>query len=433
MKTTIIALVRGNAPLSRSIALAVSAALACSMLFALAGCSPRDSGRIEIVFAAGNDPSGATEALIAEYNAAHPEVTVKFQAMPANTDTQHDAYVTYLSAREQSIDLYSLDVIWTAEFAKAGWVAPLPEGYIETADFLDGPIESATYDGRLYAIPWFTDAGVLYYRKDLLEAAGLDVPRTWDEFRAACRAIAEPRGMDGFVWQGARYEGLVCDFLEFLWSRGGTLDERTVRARPEEAKRGIVLALELMLGFLEDGITPDGVLTYKEEDSRRLFTEGQALFLRNWPYAWSMAEGAESKVRGLVGIAPLPSDVGVTGYSTIGGWNIALSSFSRHPKEALDFLRFITGEKSMKERAIEGGYLPTLRSTYSDPDVLAANPHFGSFFDVFQHTRNRPRSPRYPRMSDAIQEHVHSVLTRSARPEEAADAIVTELARIWSE
>jgi multiple sugar transport system substrate-binding protein len=400
---------------------------------AIAGCGSSESGDIEIVFAAGNDPSGATEALVAEYNEAHPGVTVEFQAMPANTDTQHDSYVTYLSARSTDIDLYSLDVIWTAEFARAGWIVELPEGLFDTDEFLDGPVESVTWKGGVYAVPWFTDAGVLYYRSDLLEDAGIDVPQTWAEFRAACEAVAGPKGLEGFVWQGARYEGLVCDFLEFLWGVGGTLDEQTVLERPAEAERGVAAALELMTSFIEDGITPEGVLTYKEEDSRRLFTEGQALFLRNWPYVWSMVEGEESKIKGAGGIAPLPHAEGQTGYSTIGGWNVALSSYSEHPEEALDFLLFITGERSLKLRAIEGGYLPTRRATYSDPDVLAANPHFASFFEVFQNTRTRPRSPHYPRMSDAIQENVHRVLTGELDAGTAAGEIVSQLAEIMAD
>jgi multiple sugar transport system substrate-binding protein len=408
-------------------------ALSCIVALLVVGCSSPESGDIKIVFAAGNDPSGATEALVDEYNAAHPGVMVKFQAMPANTDTQHDAYVTYLSARESSIDLYSLDVIWTAEFARAGWIVTLPEDYIRPDEFLDGPLESVTYEGTFYAVPWFTDAGVLYYRKDLLEEAGVPVPETWADFRRACTEIAGPRGMDGFVWQGARYEGLVCDFLEFLWSVGGTLDETTVLENPKAAERGVVEALGLMISFTESGISPAGVLTYKEEDSRRLFTEGQSLFLRNWPYVWSMAEGEGSKIRGLAGIAPLPHAERQTSYSTIGGWNIALSTYSKHPDEALDFLRFITGERSMKKRAIEGGYLPTLRSTYEDADVLAANPHFASFSEVFQNTRNRPRSPHYPRMSDIIQENVHRALTYEIEPGVAAANMVSKLAEIMAQ
>jgi multiple sugar transport system substrate-binding protein len=412
---------------------ATTICLACLLTTALAGCSSSEGGDIEIIFAAGSDPSGATGALIEEYNAAHPGVTVKFQAMPANTDTQHDAYVTYLSARESNIDLYSLDVIWTAEFATAGWIRPLPDSFIDPDDFLGGPIESVTYEGRLYAVPWFTDAGVLYYRKDLLESAGVDVPETWDEFRLACETVAGPAGIEGFVWQGARYEGLVCDFLEFLWGTGGSLDAEALTARPEATQSAVVAALELMLSFLDDGISPAGVLTYKEEDSRRLFTEGQALFLRNWPYAWSMAEGEESKIRGAAGIAPLPHAEGETSYSTIGGWNVALSSYSEHPEESLDFLRFIAGERSLKERAIKGGYLPTLRVVYADAEVLGANPHFASFFEVFQNTRIRPRSPHYPRMSDIIQENVHRVLTGEVEPETAAAAMVRNLAEIMAE
>jgi multiple sugar transport system substrate-binding protein len=412
--------------------IATAIMLLCTAVW-LAGCSSPETGEVELVFAAGNDPSGATETLVAEYNEAHPGVTVKFQAMPANTDTQHDSYVTYLSARSSDIDLYSLDVIWTAEFARAGWIVELPGAMVPEDEFLKGPVESVTYEGGIYAVPWFTDAGVLYYRRDLLEEAGVNVPETWDEFRAACEDVASPAGLEGFVWQGARYEGLVCDFLEFLWGVGGTLDEETILQRPDEAERGIVAALNLMSGFIEDGITPDGVLTYKEEDSRRLFTEGQALFLRNWPYVWSMVEGEESKIKGAGGVAPLPHAAGQTSYSTIGGWNVALSAYSEHPDEALEFLSFITGERSLELRAIEGGYLPTRRATYADEDVLAANPYFASFFEVFQNTRNRPRSPHYPRMSDVIQENVHRVLTGELEATTAAGEIVSQLAEIMAE
>jgi ABC-type glycerol-3-phosphate transport system substrate-binding protein len=223
-----------------------AAALFIALGVILGGCASDDGGDVELVFAAGNDPSGATEALVAEYNAAHPGVTVLFQPMPANTDTQHDAYVTYLSARESNIDLYSLDVIWTAEFAKAGWITELPEGFLDESEFLEGPLGSVTYQGTLRAVPWFTDAGVLYYRSDLLEEAGLPVPETWDEFLHACETVAAPRDMDGFVWQGARYEGLVCDFLEFLWGMGGSLDLQALVSDPSGAGDRIAATLTMM-------------------------------------------------------------------------------------------------------------------------------------------------------------------------------------------
>ncbi len=397
----------------------------------LGGCSGGEqNGEIELVFAAGNDPSGATESLIDEYNQAHPGITVRFQAMPASTDTQHDAYVTYLSAHESNIDLYSLDVIWTAEFAKAGWITRLPDGYLNEDEFLAGPLKSVSYQGSLYAVPWFTDAGVLYYRSDLLDEAGVSVPETWEDFVRVCKNVATPLGMDGYVWQGARYEGLVCDFLEFLWGTGGTLNPEALASDPADAERSVARALRLMRSLIEDGVTPESVLTYKEEDSRRVFTEGQALFLRNWPYAWSMAEGPESKVKGVVGIATLPHAEGKTSYSTIGGWNVAVSSYTKHPTEALEFMKFITGEKSLKERAIAGAYLPTRKSTYHDPDVLAADPHFARFFEVFKNTRNRPRSPEYPRASDVIQEQTHGALAGEIDIDAAASAIVNELSKI---
>ncbi len=396
----------------------------------LSGCS-QDDGLTRIVFAAGQDPSGATAALIEEYNAAHPDVEVTFQVMPANTDTQHDAYTTYLSARETSIDVYSLDVIWTAEFARANWIVPLPDGLIDPDAFLSGPMESVTWEGTRYAVPWFTDAGLLYYRIDLLADAGLDVPVTWDEFTAACAAATPDEGM-GFVWQGARYEGLICNFLEFLWGRGGSLDRDHLVSSPDRAASEIAGTIDFMRSLTETGVSPASVLTYKEEDSRRIYTEGQALFLRNWPYVWSFAEGEESKVAGTVGIAPLPHAAGETSYSTIGGWNIALSAYSEHPDEALEFISFITGTHSLKKRAIEGGYLPTRIATYADEDVLTANPYYASFFEVFKNTKSRPRSPHYPQLSDVVQDKVHRALSGEIDSETAARDIVSELTELYA-
>lgn len=408
--------------------------VAALLVVAMCGCASEEGGVTRVVFAAGNDPSGATATLVEEFNAAHPGIEVTFQVMPANTDTQHDAYVTYLSASDPGIDLYSMDVIWTAEFARAGWIQEIPDGLLNEDDFLDGPLASATYEERLYAAPWFTDAGVLYYRSDLLENAGLEVPETWPEFREACRTLAGRAGMDGFLWQGARYEGLVCNFLEALWGQGGTLDPEDLAERPGDVRAGVKRTLDHMAALIEDdAISPRSVLTYKEEDGRRLFTEGRAVFLRNWPYAWSFAQGEESKVRGSVGIAKLPHAPGATSYSTIGGWNIGLSSFSRHPDEALEFLKFITGERAMKLRAIEGGYLPTLRATYRDEDVLEANPHYADFFSVFKDARNRPKSAHYPRVSDIIQENVHGALSGEIDHDDAAAAIVDGLVSILVE
>lgn len=398
----------------------------------LVGCSTEDDGVTRMVFAAGQDPSGATATLIEEYNASHSDVEVTFQVMPANTDTQHDAYVTYLSAQESSIDLYSLDVIWTAEFARAGWIRPIPDGLIDEQEFLSGPLESVMYEGTIYAVPWFTDAGLLYYRRDLLEEAGLPVPETWSEFTGACTSVAGPAGIEGFIWQGAKYEGLVCNFLEILWGRGGDISAQTLRDSPERAVRDVESTIDFIDELIKAGISPASVLTYKEEESRRLFTEGQVLFLRNWPYVWSIAEDEESSVKGAIGVAPLPHLEGETGYSTIGGWNIAVSAYSQHPEEAFEFLAFITGERSLNLRAIEGGYLPTRKSSYGDPDVLAANPHYSGFFDVFQNTRNRPRTPHYPIASDIIQENVHRALTGEFDSHAAAESIVTEMAAILS-
>ncbi len=365
----------------------------------------------------------AEQRLLKEFE-ANTGIAVEQRILPAASDLQHQQYATWLRGRDRSVDVYLIDLIWVAEFAAAGWIAPLdgrlPPG--ARGDFLAAPLASAGYRGKLYAVPRFTEAGLLYYRKDLVPAP----PRTWDELARLARATHGPR-LAGYVFQGKQYEGLVVNFLELLWSAGGEVFGPDGRVTVND--RAGVAALTFLVDLLSTGTAPQGTLTYMERESLQEFLEGRALFHRNWSYAWSLVHREGSKVGGKVGVAPLPSwDGRRPGVPALGGWHLAISAYSEHPEAAWRLIRFLTDPHAQKVKAIAEGRIPTRKALYADPEVLRANPHFAQLARTLAHARHRPATPFYPRLSAALQTYLSRALVRSLSPQEALDAAAREAA-----
>lgn len=245
------------------------------LLVSLTTCTKKTEEKITITWAVGKDATGAQRDLIKQFQKKYPDIEIKLMEMPESATIQHDSYVTYLSAGDSSIDVYSIDIIWPSEFASAGWVLPLDSYFTKDKqkEFLSGPIKGCTFKGKIYAVPWFTDAGILYYRKDILKKENLKPPETWQELISQAKKIQDKYKIYGFVFQSRQYEGLVCNFLEYVWSNGGKLtDGRAVEA------------LKLIVDIIhKHKIVPEGITTYKEEESRQIFTSGNACFHRNWP------------------------------------------------------------------------------------------------------------------------------------------------------
>ncbi|MCA9773109.1 MAG: ABC transporter substrate-binding protein [Myxococcales bacterium] len=404
------------------------------------GCSPGSerppdagAGPVEIVFKHGKvvgDPE-PVERLLRRFEATHPGVRVREETLPAATDDQHQFYALALEGRSADFDVLAMDVIWVPEFARAGWILPVDD--LLPADaraaFFPGPIEAVIFEGHAYAVPWYIDAGVLYYRKDLLDAAGLPPPGTWPELVEIARAIvAKHPGMRGFVWQGKQYEGLVCNAMEFLWSAGGAvIDEgRVVLASARNS---------VALGFMHDligprGVSPAFVTSMTEEPARRIFGDGRAVFLRNWPYAWTLFERADSPVRGKVGIARLPRFEGGRSASTLGGWQLGVNRFSRHPAEAKALVAFLTSADAEKTLALGLGYNPPRRALYDDPDLLAAQPALARLRDVFETARPRPVTPYYAMASQILQPEFSAALTGIKSPEAALASASKQIAHL---
>ncbi len=347
----------------------------------------------------------------------NPGIRVQDETLPASTDEQHQFYAINLDSHSADFDVLSLDVIWVPEFARAGWLSDMT-GVLAAGEeqaFFPGPIEAVTYKGRLYAVPWYIDVGLLYYRSDLLKKYNRYVPKTWQELVQTAQAItAEERDLYGFIWQGKQYEGLVCNVLEFIWSNEGAVFEHG--SLNIDSPRNIEA-----LGFMRDliaryGVTPPLVTTSIEETTRHLFGDGRALFLRNWPYAWNIFEREGSAVKGKVGIAALPSVPGNPSASALGGWQLGVNRYSHHQKEAETLVRYLISPAAQKTLALTIGYEPTLKALYKDPVLMREQPFVTSLYRIFMTTRPRPVTPYYPMITQVLQPEFSAVITGIKTP-----------------
>ena len=356
---------------------------------------------------------------------------------PNSSSDRFSLYVQLLASRSPDIDVLQIDVVWSGMLATH--LADLgPSLTSHVKGMFPALVRNNSVDGRLVAIPWYIDAGVLFYRRDLLEKYGFSPPETWEQMTRAATEIqrreraAWRRGMWGYVFQGKAYEGLTCNALEWVAShRGGVfIDEnRRITANNPRARAALQLAANWV-----GTIAPRGVLNYDEEASRGVFQTGNAVFMRNWPYAWALAQGEGSPVRGQVGVVALPKG-GQSGQhaGALGGWQLAVSRYSRHREEAIDLVRYLTSAEVQKVRAVRGSYNPTIIALYKDRDILKANPFFGTLFPSFMDAVPRPArqaGARYNQVSDAIWRTAHDVLSGNSRATPALVELEETLDRI---
>ncbi|GLS86738.1 sugar ABC transporter substrate-binding protein [Cypionkella aquatica] len=344
--------------------------------------------------------------------------TVTIVPMPASTSDQFGQYRLWLAAGATDIDLYQTDVIWAPQLADH--FVDMSEAAKDLAPtHFPSIIESQTVAGKLVALPIFTDAPALYYRKDLLEKYGVAVPKTWDELTAAATTIQEGERAAGkgdfwgYVWQGNAYEGLTCDALEWVKSFGGgqiVEADGTISINNEKA----VKALETAAGWVGT-ISPEGVLAYGEEESRGVWQTGNAAFMRNWPYAYTLGNGDDSAVKGLFDVTTLPvGAAGDTSAATLGGWNVAVSKYSKHQDVAISLALYLAGPEAQKARAISESALPTIVALYDDADIAAAQPIIPQWKEVFLNAVPRPSAPtlgKYNEVSSKFWSAVHETLS----------------------
>ncbi|WP_461030059.1 ABC transporter substrate-binding protein, partial [Streptomyces sparsus] len=386
------------------------------------------TGRGPMTLATAGDLTDYLGPLLDGWNREHPRERVTLVELPDSADETRAQMITELRSGGDRYDVLNIDVAWTSEFAAAGWIAPLERGRFPLESFLPPVVDTATFGGRLYAVPYVTNAGLLYYRSDVLSREGVAPPRTWEELARQAREIAPEYGLDGYAGQFLPYEGLTVNATESVHSAGGSFlrDEGArVTVDSAAARRG--------LAFLADGVRegwiPREALTYKEEESRQAFQEGRLLFLRNWPYVYSVANEAGSEVAGRFDTVPLPGPDG-PGTSVLGGSNLAVSSGSRHPRSAADLIRYLTGEPVQRQVLTEGGLPPVRAALYADQDLIRRYPYLPTLRQSVLAAEPRAKSPRYDQVSLAVQAVVQDALALRQTPREAVARLGRELEAI---
>ncbi|MGQ4385740.1 ABC transporter substrate-binding protein [Streptomyces sp. SAS_270] len=389
----------------------------------------RAGGRGPLTLATAGDLTNYLGPLLDDWNRTHPGEKVTLVELPDSADETHAQMTTDLRGGDRGrFDVLNIDVAWTSEFAAAGWISPLERARFPLDSFLQPVVDTARYEGRLYAVPYVTNAGLLLYRKDILVKEGVAPPRTWAELEHEARTLAPKYGLDGYAGQFLPYEGLTVNAAEAVYSAGGTIlgDEgERVTVNSAAAREGI--------GFLargvRDGWIPKKALTYKEEESKQAFQDGHLLFLRNWPYAYVGASAKGSAVAGKVGAVPLPGPDG-PGTSVLGGSNLAVNSHARHPDSARRLIAYLTSAPVQRQVLTKGALPPVRAALYEDPELIRKFPYLPTLRESVLAAAPRPKSPHYDQVSLAVQAVVHDALTGYETPESAVRRLARELAAI---
>jgi multiple sugar transport system substrate-binding protein len=416
------------------------AGLAGAALLGAAGCGGGgQEGGNELIFSWSKDVTGTLPTMIEQFNKQNEgQIKVTHRVMPSNTGQYFDQLRTEFQAGGGDIDVIGGDVIWPAQFAASGYLLDLSDRFTDTDAFLPAPIQSNTYDGKVWGVPWYTDAGLLYYRRDLLEQAGFSgPPATWEELQEmALKAKQDAGTQAGFVFQGAEYEGGVCNGLEYIRSHGGdVLDpddpSKVIIGSPEAAS-----GLETWRSMIEDGVSPQAVLQYEEDPSYGAFIRGESVFVRHWPYVYAIiSDPTQSNIKpDQVDVAPMPVSGGNPSSSTLGGWNFFINATSDKQDEAWEFIKFMTSPEQQKVNALKGTRNPTRLSLYEDQEILEKVPvaRLGKEA-IIENAEPRPVSPVYSDMSLEMAEQFNASLGGDVSPEQAVNTLQSQLQQIAEE
>ena len=410
--------------------------LAFAAASALLG-SPAFAAEISIVAGSTGRDLEVLQTQLKEFEAKTGH-TVKVVSMPSSTTDQFGQYKLWLAAENSDIDVYRTDVIWAPQLANQ--FLDLTEATKDVVkDHFPAIIESQTVNGKLVALPVFTDAPALYYRKDLLDKYGAKVPTTWAEMQDTAKMIMDKereagnKEIWGFVFQGNAYEGLTCDALEWVKSNGGgqiVEPDGTISINNPKAAE----ALNIAKGWIGT-ISPPGVLSYQEEEARGVWQTGNAVFMRNWPYAYSLGNGGDSAVKGKFDVTTLPVGPQGTGSAaTLGGWNLAVSKYSKNPDAAIELVKFLASAESQKKyEALELSHLPTIVALYDDAEIAAAQPIIPRWKNIFLNAVPRPSAPTQKKYNEVAKEFwtaVHNTLSGSGTAEANLAQLENRLKRL---
>ena len=405
--------------------------LAATAILAIAGCGSDDdddgggeaqkatqakaSG--DVTWCIGKDTSGAFGTVIDAFNKANPDANVKILELPEDAGEQRRLQIQRLQAESAECDVLGTDVIWTAEYAAQNWLLDVSDFISQNGDkFIKSTVDTTEYEGKNFAVPFNSNAGFIYYRTDEVDQA----PETWEDL------YKQAQQGNGVVYQGFRYEGLTVNFLELVYSAGGSVlseDGKEATADSPEVKD----ALQFMADGIKNGAAAKANTTYKEEESRRAFESGNATFMRNWPYAYAL--GKDSKIADNFDISTFPGYKGNEGAGVLGGYNLAVSAYSKNPEGSLAFIEFATEPEQQKLMATEASLPPTVTETYDDPAVKKAMPFAEDLRTAIEQAQPRPVSPVYPQISEAIYNNVYAALQGEMSADEAASKMNDEITK----
>lgn len=389
-------------------------------------------GRGPITFATIKDGTGTVPKLVEKWNAEHPDEKVTIVELPEGADGQRQKLVQQAQTASGSHDVITIDIPWNAEFAARRWITELPEDSFDVDGFFPSALEGSRYRGKLYSIPHFTGSAMLYYREDLLKKVDAEPPATWAEMWDVCEkvlALPEAKGMSCYTGQHDKYEGLTVNFLEAVASAGGQVFDESGKPAVDtpEAAEGLRFLVD---GFAE-GHIPSDAITYKEEEGRRAFQQGDLVFHRNWAYIYALAgaDDGSSEVAGKFGVTVIPGQ-DVEGVSALGGNNLAVSAFSTKQATARDFIAYLTSLDVQLEHAEGSAYPMTRTEVYSDPDLKKRYLYLTVLKEGIERAQPRPSIVRYGDASAVIQNHVYAALKGEKTVDDALAAMQKELTQL---
>lgn len=356
------------------------------------------------------------ELIVKDFEKENPGIHLEIIEAPNATDLAENLYTAAFILGDSPYDLVYMDVIWTGKFAAAGWLLDLSDRMSEDElkAFMDKDVEAGRYKGKLYRIPLRSDAGMLYYRTDLLAQIGVNPPETFEDLVKTSQQLQEKKATRwGYVWQGAQYEGLPAMFVEILEGFGGFwVNSETNEVgldQPEAIK-----AVKFLRNVIDKNISPPGVTSYREEDTRRLFVSGESAFLRNWPYVWATANEEGSEIKGKVGIKPMVHIPGAKSGACLGGWGMGIAKTSKHPQEALKAIQYFTSKEAQRRFTLETASISSRRDLFSDPEIIAKYPHYPKFQKLVESAVLRPPIAQYAQSSDILQRYLNAALSNKS-------------------
>ena len=389
-----------------------------------------------ITLVQGKDTSNFVQGRLDAWNQQHPDQKVTLIELPEDADAQRAQMIQNANAKSDAYDVLAVDNVWTAEFAANRYIVELPaDTFPQTADFLPPVIDSAKYKDKIYAIPYASDGGMLYYRTDLLQAAGIAAPpKTYAELIDDCKKVAATpagAGVNCFAGQYQKYEGLTVNAAEAINGAGGVItdDQGKPNVNTPEAKAG----LDFLVNGFKEGYIPKEAITYKEEEGRRSFQEGKLVFERQWPYMYTLAEKTDgsSKVNGKFAVAALPGLNG-PGVSSLGGHALAISAYAKNKKTAADFINFYTSKDSNVIQVQQASLAPVYTSIYDDAALQKTLPYLTTLKASILSAKPRPKVVKYGDATLAIQDAAYGALQGTMTTDQALSQLQTKLEALTS-